>query len=176
MSASLSIFEKEHAARDKYIYFICGVASALVAYIGKDFAPHPTFTLHDKLTIASLVALILAFGFGLANMLAYIEGLSANKEYTLARESTENFVRAKAERIEAENQGKAVLSFDTRTGEPHSLEQMEKRIVDSISLSAKHHDKMDRWFKVSHYLFIAFHGFLVVGLLLLVGSKVVPLN
>jgi hypothetical protein len=32
MSASLLLFDKEHTAREKYIYFICGVASALVAY------------------------------------------------------------------------------------------------------------------------------------------------
>jgi hypothetical protein len=58
MSASLTIFEKEHAAREKYIYFICGLAGVLFAYVGKDYFPvHPLIHRWPKAWPQKLAAL-----------------------------------------------------------------------------------------------------------------------
>jgi hypothetical protein len=68
MSASLTMFEKEHEGRIKYSYFICSISSALVAYIGKDYFPESPINLHDKLTLWALASLTLCFGFALLQL------------------------------------------------------------------------------------------------------------
>jgi hypothetical protein len=57
MLASLTIFEKEHEAREKYTYFVCGLAGALFAYIGKDYFPDHPLNYSAVFTIGALISL-----------------------------------------------------------------------------------------------------------------------
>jgi hypothetical protein len=130
MSASLSLFDKEHAAREKYIYFICGVASALVAYIGKDFTPNCPWTIYDKFTISTLVCFTVAFLFGIGRILSYIQGISINKDVLTAQEETGNFVNALTYRLENKDNGMPI-SINKKNGKPYSTEEIQARIFGS---------------------------------------------
>jgi len=170
MSASLSLFEKEHNAREKYIYFICGVAGALIAYLGKDYKPNHPWTTHDTLTISTLGSLILAFGFGIGNILSYIQGISENKDLLVAFEEMGNFVESK--NFLRANMFVGV-STNKKDGKDYTLEEVEAHITTINKKSEKIKIEMDRWFALSKVTFKICHFFLFAGFILLVCSKIV---
>ena len=62
---SFELFSKEHAASEKFDYFMCSVAGALFAYIGQNYTPHKLDGWPYYLTPAALLCLTLSFAFGL---------------------------------------------------------------------------------------------------------------
>ncbi len=170
MSASLSLFDKEHAAREKYIYFVCGVASALVAYIGKDYTPSHPWTDYDKFTISTLVCLIVAFLFGIGRILTYIQGISINKDVLAAQEETGNFVNALTYRLENKDKG-MLISINKKNGKPYSTEEIQARIAELTALSETDSARMNRWFNFSQVLFVICHAFLILGFVLMICAK-----
>lgn len=172
MSASLSLFEKEHAAREKYIYFICGVAGALLAYLGKDFTPSHPWTVHDKLLISTLGSLVLAFLFGIGNILAYIKGISLNKDVLTAQEEIGNFVNAITFQLENKNKG-VPLSINKKDGKCQTIEEMQAHIAQLTPTIEKDTARMKGWFRFSQVLFVFCHIFLILGFILMVCSKLV---
>lgn len=172
MSASLSVFEREHESREKYIYFICGVASALLAYLGKDYKPSHPWTTHDTLTVSTLGCLLMVFVFGTGRILCYTHGLSANKEKLVAQEETANFVEKLARRLENEQKGVA-LSINKLTGRFVTKEEIQKNIDATSALYTKHEKRERKWFNVSTVLFVICHIFLVGAFALMMWAKLV---
>lgn len=170
MSASLSLFEKEHAAREKYIYFICGVAGALVAYLGKDYTPSHPWTVHDSFLISTLGSLMLAFLFGIGNILAYIRGISINKDVLTAQEENGNFVNAITYRLENKDKG-VPISINKKDGKQYTTEEIQAHIAQLAAAIEKDTARMKRWFCFSQVLFAVCHVFLILGFILMVCSK-----
>jgi hypothetical protein len=171
LTASLSLFDKEHAAREKYIYFICGVSSALVAYLGKDYKPNHPWTVHDTLMVATLGSLLLSFLFGIGRMLSYIKAISLNKDMLVAREETGNFVDAFTKWLDDEKKG-APIMINKKTGERFTKEQIEEEKKQSFALAEKYSVQMKRWFRASAVLYVICHVFLVAGFVLMMWAKV----
>jgi len=180
MTASLAVFEKEHAAQEKYIYFICSVASALLAYLGKDYKVSLPWTTHDTLTMATLGSLLLSFLFGISRILCYNYSLGENKEMLIKQEEVGNCVEALLNRIQNEQkiqtEGKGqglALSINKKTGKPVSAEELNKAIEEANAKSAKHFKLMTRWYNISTVCFVICHVFLVAGLGLMLWAKLV---
>ncbi|MGA9452103.1 MAG: hypothetical protein WBW41_12260 [Verrucomicrobiia bacterium] len=170
MSASLSLFDKEHTAREKYIYFICGVASALVAYLGKDYTPSHPWTIHDKLNISTLICLVVSFLFGVGRILCYIQGISINKDVLVAQEEIGNFVNALTYRLENKDKG-VPISINKKNGKPYSTEEIQARIVELTASSETDSTRMKKRFKFSQILFVICHVFLILGFILMICAK-----
>jgi hypothetical protein len=170
MSASLSLFEKEHTAREKYIYFICGVSSALVAYIGKDYTPNHPWTIQDKLNVSTLICLIVSFLFGIGRILCYVQGISINKDVLVAQEEIGNFVNALTYRLENRDKG-VPISINKKNGKPYSTEEIQARIVELTASSEMDSARMKRWFNISQILFVICHVFLIIGFGLMICAK-----
>jgi hypothetical protein len=171
MSASLSLFDKEHAAREKYIYFICGVAGALVAYIGKDYTPSHPWTINDKLNISTLICLTVSFLFGVGRILCYIQGISINKDVLVAQEEIGNFVNALTFRLENKDKG-VPISINRKNGKPYTAEEIQAHIVELTVSSETDSARMKSWFNVSQTLFVICHAFLVFGFILMIWAKI----
>ena len=172
MTASLSLFDKEHAAREKYIYFICGVTSALVAYLGKDYKPNHPWTIHDTLMLSTLSSLLLSFLFGIGRILFYIKAISINTVTLRAREETQRFVEGLTKRQETEDKGGVVTTRNTLTGEVITKEGMEAMVRQSSALAEKYSAQMKRWFRASAVLLVICHVFLIAGFALMMWAKV----
>jgi hypothetical protein len=61
---SFDLFSKEHAASERFDYFVCGIAGALFAYIGQAYTPHTFGSRYYYLMPAALL-LTVSFLFGL---------------------------------------------------------------------------------------------------------------
>lgn len=115
----------------QYIYFICGVAGALVAYLGKDYTPSHPWTIIDKLNISTLICLIVSFLFGVGRILCYIQGISINKDVLVAQEEIGNFVNALTYRLENKDKG-VPISINKKNGKAsHSTAPPEGRAAGS---------------------------------------------
>ena len=170
MSASLSLFDKEHASRERYVYFICGVSSALVAYIGKDYNPSHPWTVHDKLNISTLVCLIVSFFFGIGRILSYTQGISVNKDVLVAQEEIGNFVDALTYQLANKDKG-LPISINKKNGKPYSTEEIQARIGELSTSSDKNSVRMKKWFNFSQVLFVVCHLFLILGFILMIWAK-----
>lgn len=170
MSASLSLFDKEHAAREKYIYFICGVTGALIAYIGKDYRPSNPWTNHDTLTVSVLSCLVLSFGFGLLRILFYIHGMSHNRDVLVAEE--ELAIINNSLTFHMQNLDKGVpISIGTKNPKYYKKEDLENRRKELIQSANEKRPKMEFWHTWSTgFLWVA-NALLFVGFVLLVLSK-----
>ena len=169
MSASITIYEKEHASREKYIYFVCGLAGVLFAYIGKDYFPTHPQDLRDKLTIGAMASLALSLAFGMAHIQFNIKGISLNKDVLVVVEEIGNCVITVGQR----KAGQANRSINTKTGKEHTTEEIEATIERLKALNAIQETKMKRWFLGATVLFIICHCFLVSGFILLICSKLI---
>ena len=170
MDASLSLFELEHTGKEKYGYFICGLAGALIAYIGKDFKPSYPLTTHDLLTISTLGCLIVSFIFGLGYILCWLKGVEKNKNYLFATEQTGEFVDTKNRNQTALMTGNR--SVQMKNGNSYTIFEIEKEIADFKVTSQKNRERMVKWYRASKILFIICHLFLIAGFVLLLLSKI----
>lgn len=136
MSASLSLFDKEHTSREKYVYFICGVSSALIAYIGKDYRPNNPWTAHDTLTISTLCCLLFSFGLGLLRILFYIEGMSYNRDVLVAEEETAIINQSLTFHLSNLANG-IPISIGTKTITYYKKEDLENRRKELIETANK---------------------------------------
>lgn len=168
--ASHLLFDKEHTSREKYIYFICGVAGALVAYIGKDFKPSHPLSNHDLLMLWCLGCLVGSFIFGIARILAHIEGLNYNRESVFAEEEITEFNRALANHIQ--NPGMASLS--TKVGGALNQAEIEGIIKFLRGKVTKDTKSMNRYHSLATFLFVVCHIALIAGFVLLLLSKILP--
>jgi hypothetical protein len=168
MSASLTIFEKEHAAREKYIYFVCGLAGALFAYIGKDYFPVHPLDLVAKLNIWAMVCLMLCLVSGMARIQVYIEGLSINRDELVAEEELKNlrecWVKHKS--------GESNFTMAHKTGKKYTtIEELQKDIEALQKAKDATHKRMEKWFRWATGLLIICNCFLAFGFLLIVFAK-----
>ena len=167
MSASLTVFEKEHAMTEKYIYFLCGLAGALVAYIGKDYhVVHPV-DLSNKLTLLAMATLTLSLMFGMAHIQVFINATSKNKDVLVTDEEIRNYIMALVER----KAGKANYSINAKTGKEYTSEDMEKEIDIFKAKREAAFRKMTRRYKCSTVLSIVCQSFLIIGFFLIIWSK-----
>jgi hypothetical protein len=168
MSASLIMFEKEYAAREKYGYFICTVASALVAYLGKDFFPEHPFDARENLTVWSLSSLTASFGFGLAFLIFCIKAISLNKDLLVGSEEVANFYNT----VTLRETKQSNYTRNLKTGRLYkSTEELlklahKKRVANIFTFR-----KMRKWYWWSEVWFIIAHVFLVLGFCLLIAAK-----
>jgi hypothetical protein len=170
MSASLAVFEKEHAMTEKFIYFVCGLAGALVAYIGKDFhAVHP-FDLSNKLTLLAMAALTLSLVLGMVHIQVFIDATSKNKDVLVKDEEIKNLITALVER----KAGKASYSVNDKTAKEFTFEEMERELATFQLDRGISFTKMLNRYKCSRVLSIACQCFLIIGFLLLIWSKFAP--
>jgi hypothetical protein len=167
MSASLSVFEKEHAAREKYIYFVCGLAGALVAYIVKDYFPVRPIDFIGELTMSAMISLTLCLAFGMVHIQFFIKGTSINKDVLVADEELKNFVNT----LVARKAGQCNLSVNTKTGKEYTTEEIEASIVNLKASRDIDFNRMTKWFWWSTVWFIVCHIFLVFGFFFLIYSK-----
>ena len=167
MSASLTVFEKEYESREKYIYFICGVAGASFAYIGKDYFPVHPLDWPAKLTIGSLFSLMVCFAFGMARIQVYIHGLSINRDVLVAEDE---LTRMNDSWIKHE-QGAANMTLSNKTGKTFNVSDLEDEINTLRAKKDKDFKRMENWFKWATILFVICHVFLAFGFILLICAK-----
>jgi hypothetical protein len=170
MSSSLTVFEHEHKAREKYIYFICGVAGALVAYIGKDYKPNNPWTIYDTLTMWTLACLTLSFVLGLGRILTYIQGMSINRDVLVKEGELASLNSSRA--FHLEHQGKGIpVTVSSKRQTPLSTAEIEIAIDKLNSMKAEYSIRMKRWHKWSTFFLVVCQIFLVAGFILLLCSK-----
>jgi hypothetical protein len=167
METSHLLFDKEHQSREKYIYFICGVAGALVAYIGKDFKPSFPLSKHDELTLWCLGCLTVSFIFGIGRMLAYIEKLKYNKESVFAEEEISKFNGA----LIQHTQNPGMVSLTTKVKEPLNKSDIEGILKYLREKVKKENKSMSRFHRLGKLLFVVCHICLIAGFVLLLLSK-----
>ncbi len=162
-----AVFDKEQTARDKYIYFVCGLAGALVAYMGKDYFPvHPMGT-KEWLTVLSLISLTFCLAFGMAHMRCVITTLNHNKMVMLNKWD----LKVCNTSIFKRKTGEANFSRDMTTGKEPTVEEIEAEIIKHQGLMADNQRKMNKWERWSLLTFVTCHVFLVLGFLMLIASK-----
>lgn len=168
MIASLSLFEKEHAAREKYVYFVCGLAGALFAYIGKDYYPEHPIKIIAVLTISALISLTLCVAFGMARIQVYTHGLSINRDVLVAEEKLENIRGCKVKQMAKESN----YAMDYKTGKEYtSIEELDKDINILQETRDKDFIRMEKWFKGATCLLFICNIFLALGFILLICAK-----
>jgi hypothetical protein len=165
----LTVFEKETAAREKYIYFVCGVAGALFAYIGKDFSPVHPLTCVAILTISAMAALALSLAIGMAHIQCFIQALSKNKDILVNKDDLKKCNMS----IFKYKTGEANYTRDLMTGEEPTIEVTEERIKALTAIMAQNQQKMHKWVRGALISFTVCHVFLMLGFLLLILSKFV---
>jgi hypothetical protein len=170
MSVSLSIYEKEHAARERYVYFICGVSGALLAYIGKDYRPDASWTRHDTLVIVTLASLLVSFLFGLLRILFYVEGMSTNRDIIVIEEEVENITNVLIQHKTQQSVGH-VIALDKHTGKQQTMQDLQDRITALNTKKQPLVPKMNRWHDWSTIFLVICHFFLIAGMSFLVLSK-----
>ncbi len=169
MSASLTIFEKEHAAREKYIYFICALAGALFAYVGKDYFPVHPLNCAATLTIGAMVSLTLCLAFGMARIQVYIKGLSINRDVLVAEDELKNL----RDSLVKHKSGASNYSLNYKTGKEYvTIEELEKDIKTLQITKDNDFKRMGKVFIWSTRLFIACHCFLALGFILLICARI----
>ena len=168
MKVSEQLFDKEHNSREKYIYFICSVTGALVAYISKDFKPVHPFSGHDKWTLWCLGCLTGSFIFGILRILTYIEGLNCNKESVFAEEEMTEYKGALVKHI----QNPGMISVSSKLRGPISESEIEGIIKFLEAKVDKDTKSMNRYLSLATFLFVVCHLFLIAGFVLLLLSKI----
>jgi hypothetical protein len=78
---SFELFSREHAAGEKFDYFICSIAGALFAYIGQSYTPHRFDSWYYLLIPLALLSLTISLLFGLLLIKISKEITRLNKEY-----------------------------------------------------------------------------------------------
>ena len=159
MSTSISVFEKEHAAREKYIYFVCGLAAALVAYIGKDYFPVRPIDFVGKLTISAMASLTLCLAFGMTHIQCFIKGTSINKDVLVAGEEINNCVNSLLKR----KTGQSNFTLNLKTGQEHTTEELEAIVEQLKAKSDVDFKRITKWYWWSTVWFIVCHCFLALG-------------
>jgi hypothetical protein len=171
MSASLSLFDKEHASRERYIYFLCSVSGALVAYIGKDFKPNHPFSNHDILTLWCLGCLTGSFLFGLCRILLYIHGMGFNREVVFCDEEIANLNKSLAYHLENADKG-VPASFSNKISGPVTIEDIRLRIVLLSEKRKKETVTMNSTHYFSTFFLVICQLSLLAGFVLLLLSKI----
>jgi hypothetical protein len=87
---SFELFQKEHAATEKFDYFMTTVAGALFAYIGQHYQPQKFDSPFSFILPAALICLTLSFVCGLLVIKFTIAVTGLNKEFQAAKESCEH--------------------------------------------------------------------------------------
>jgi len=173
MDASLSLFDKEHASKEKYIYFLCSVASVLLAYIGKDYKPNHPLALHDELTLWCLGCLTGSFVLGLGRIICYNHGLTLNKEYVTAAEGIKNVNQSLLHHKEKESEGK-VRPITMGEGQEIPKDRLENEMKKLILEKQTKFKRMMKWYKASTFFVVLCHILLIAGFVLLLFSKILP--
>ena len=155
--------------REKYIYFLCGLAGALFAYIGKDYHPVHPIDLSNKLTLLAMASLTLSLAFGMAHIRVFIHFTSINKHALRNDEEVANHITALANC----KAGKANLTINNQTRKEYTIDELENGINARTTKRDILIGKMDTWHKWAMCLIIVSHCFLVIGFLLLIVSKLV---
>jgi hypothetical protein len=148
MSASLSLYDKEQAAREKYIYFLCGVAGPLFAYLGKDYKPSHPRTTQDTLAVSTLSCFVALFLFGTERIIFYIQGIGTNIEALTAREETGNCVDALTTRMQKAQKG-VLISINNETGKAFTTEEIQAAIEESAATAEKHLARIKKWLSLN---------------------------
>jgi hypothetical protein len=170
MAASMTIYEKEYASRETYVYFICGVASALFAYMGKDYYPVHPLDLPGKYTIASMISLVVSFVFGMARIQVFLKGSTISRK--MMNTQDEITVLSNAWKDITEN--RATMAFNTITGKKFvSAEGIDKELNQKREKWAKRLKQLKKWQKWAKICLGVCHVFLVLGFIFLIISKVV---
>jgi hypothetical protein len=167
MSASINLFDKEHAAREKYVYFVVGLAGALFAYLGKDYTPPHELTIVSLLTMSALTSLTLCIVFGLTRIQVYIHGLSINRDVLLAEEEISDFNKS----LIMHYKGEANVAFSNKTQTLLTTTDIEAARALHHTKKTKDFVKMKRWFKCATITL-----FLVLGFVLIIASKFAATN
>jgi hypothetical protein len=118
------LFGKYHASREKLDYFLCGIAGALVAYLGQNFSPEKMPSYAAGVTILSLAFLLLAFCCGYfciraQNSLTRLNFLEIETSHLIQKmfESMTEYQRR-------EHQG-LPLKLTNEMGEPYTLARLQ---------------------------------------------------
>jgi hypothetical protein len=173
MDVSLSLFEKEHASKEKYIYFLCSVSSVLLAYIGKDYKPNHPFTLHDGLTLWCLGCLTGSFILGLGRINCYNHGLNLNREYATAVEGIRSVNQSILHHRVKEGQEKS-RPITMGEGQEIPKAQLENEMTKLILQKDTKFKRMKGWYNASTVFIVLCHILLIAGFTLLLLSKILP--
>jgi hypothetical protein len=88
------VFGRARDERQKFDYFVCGVAGALFAYIPQTYAPKPLAFAPSLVEPASLVCLALSFYFGVRRIEANVKLMGENYDALDAEEKAGASVKA----------------------------------------------------------------------------------
>ena len=167
MPDSLTLHQHDHAARLKYIYFVCGLAAVLFAYLGKDYFPVHPINLHGILTISALSCFASSVVCGMANILCFINGTRLNVKTAASREGIKNCLDAMIQH----KAGKNNTTLDIKTGKEPTIQQIKARFKRLKAEHNKNRKDMTKAFRSSGYWNIFCHFFLLLGFILLICSK-----
>jgi hypothetical protein len=166
----IKVFEQETSARNKYVYFVCGLAAALFAYIGKDYFPTHPIDLIGYLTISSLACLAISLALGMLHIIVFIQALSANKDVHVANQNLKKCNNS----IFMRKTGQANYTRDLTTGCELTMEELEAELKKLTPILERENKKMKKWMRWALVTFVACHVFLGLGFILLILAKLIP--
>jgi hypothetical protein len=168
MSASLNLFDKEHASREKYVYFVCSLAGALFAYIGKDYFPEHPINCVGVLTIAALISFVLCIAFGMARIQVYTHMLGINRDVLVFEEEIAKLQNSWI----AHEKGEAYLTLSNKLYENLKQVRIEELVNERAIKKETEFARMKTWEKWATGLLIISNGFLALGFILLLWAKI----
>jgi hypothetical protein len=161
---SFELFSKEHAATQKFDYFICSVAGALFAYIGQTYTPQRLESIPQWFIPAALLCLALCLLFGLivihqSNAVTKYnkESLQAYEIHTSIESKFESSPQSQQFRYEGKQRTRSEL-----------LAFSEKELKNSKDIE----DKALKLMKVTEVIVFFRNVLLILGFLLILTSKV----
>jgi hypothetical protein len=120
---SFELFSKEHAATEKFDYFMCSIAGALFAYIGQTYTPHVFCSWYFFLMPAALISLTISFLFGLWLIYDTRKITKINKECVSLDEENAHIRSLLNERDKLS--GLPFKIFHARHGPPNTRDELE---------------------------------------------------
>ncbi len=167
MSSASTIHERGHAATQKYDYFVCGLAMAMFAYIGKDFYVVHPINLYEKFTISALACYALSVCSGLLGIYSFNIATRLNERVLVCGESARNclsvILRHKAD--------DSVPIMNDATGKESSIKVVKAKFKKFRTQQKQFRKEMRGSFVFSTVCNLFCHLFLFCGFILIIWSK-----
>ncbi|HEV2695679.1 MAG TPA: hypothetical protein VG347_22500 [Verrucomicrobiae bacterium] len=161
---SFELFSKEHAATEKFDYYICSVAGALFAYIGQAYSPHIFDSWYYFLMPLALLVLTLCFCIGLWTIHLSKHITTLNREVLARMEENMDIMKC------LENTSIQIFSSPKLPNKSRA-ELNEILNANKSEINAFRDDAM-RFLKKADRLNLCRNVFLGIGFLLILASKV----
>src|ERR1700722_18797475 len=166
---SFELFSKEHAASEKFDYFICSIAGALFAYIGQTYAPHTFDCWYYYLMPGALLLLTVSFLFGLWLIKVSKDITKLNQTYVSYHEANQQ-IQIQLHEVDKAT-GKPLERFMSQLGEFASRQDLIAMMMQNTERIKKASKQSSQKARFADKLELTRNISLAIGFALILFSK-----